>query len=228
MLGSLLPGDCTIVAARTSVGKTKFALNIVDNVASKGHPCHVYSLEMSRARVLGRLWSIHTGCETPETTRQLTGAAYAYADKPVWICDTAPLSASDVAARVRQAEVRPKLVAVDYLGLLDHGDLDKVTEATAIGKTVKYLRAHGRELGYHLLLLCQVNRASVGPGSSGPPKLHHLRGSGDIEQDADSILTLGPGAGNDLHVDVAKNRNTGRTGRVTLRPFGQSCRLEEV
>ncbi len=225
LLGSLLPGDCTVVAARTSVGKTKFALNIVDNIATKGHPAHVFSLEMSRARVLGRLWSIHTGCQTPETARQLTGAAYAYSDKPVWICDTGSLGAGDICSRVRFAEVRPKLVAVDYLGLMDHGDSERLSEASAVGRSVRLLRSAGRELGFHLLLLSQINRAGVADGSA--PQLHHLRGSGDIEQDADAILMLGR-KGDDMTVDVAKNRNTGRTGRVTLRPHGLSCRLEEV
>ena len=228
LLECLLPGDVTVVAARTSVGKTKFALNVAEYVVSQNHPVHVYSLEMSRARVMGRLWSIHTTFPTPSTLNELSGAAYGFAGRPIWVCDTASLSAGDIVARVRYSSPRPKLVAVDYLGLLDHGDLSQTTEASAVGKSLKTLRAAGRELGYHLLLLAQINRAGVGGPGAGEPDLHHLRGSGDIEQDADHILmlgTAGEGAGRKLVVKVAKNRNTGKTGKVYLRQLGDSCKL---
>lgn len=220
LCGPLSPGEVTIVAARTSVGKSKFAQNVLHNNACAGKLGHCYSMEQSKEQVCGRLWSIDTCMPVPESVAAAVGAAYEY---PVHICDTARLSAAAIAARVKHSVPRPRLVVVDYLGLMEHPVRGDSTEAWGIGESTKQLRASARSLRFHNMLLCQINRA----GAEGVPQLHHLRGSGDVEQDADRILLLSPGRDHgELWVEVAKNRVTGRCGKVKLRSVGGSCRLE--
>ncbi len=224
LMGPLLPGDTTILAARTSVGKSKAAANIASHVLDRGKPAAFFSLEMRRQQVFARMLSADTGFATqldnPNTVR---AAALAYSARPLYVCDTPSITAQDIVTRCRYAPVRPKLVVVDYLGIMQHPVTSNTTEAWAIGQSLKVLRAGARELGFHLLLLSQINRAGA---EHEEPELHHLRGSGDIEQDAEYVILLYMRKGA-LVAKLAKNRVTGLCGRVGLRPVGESCKLLE-
>lgn len=223
LVGPLSAGQVTVISARTSVGKSKLLQNVIHyNVATAGVPTHFYSLEQAAEEVMGRLWSVDTGMPVPDNHMAAVGAAVEY-DHPLWVCDTPRLSAADIAARVRGSHPRPKLVGVDYLGLMTHPSNKNSTEAWGLGETLKGLRANARTLEHHCMVAAQVNR----DGAEGEPDLHHIRGSGDIEQDADRVLILYVHKGN-LWLKVAKNRITGRVGKVQLRSLGESCRLEEV
>lgn len=226
MVDHLLPGDLTVVAARTSVGKSMWALNVADQVAQQRHKVFVFSMEMPKERVIGRLFSISNECPSPRNPNALRAAAVGYTHD-IEICERACLSTADIVSIVAASASRPRLVVVDYLGLMDHGGEESrgrsFTEATAIGNSVKRLRAAGREFGFHTVLLSQVNRA----GAEEEPELHHLRGSGDIEQDADHVVFLWK-RGEELWLNLAKNRTTGMTGKRKLRAVGDSCRIVEA
>lgn len=225
MVDHLLPGDLTVVAARTSVGKSMWALNVADQVAQQRHKVFVFSMEMPKERVIGRLFSISNECPSPRNPDALRAAAVGYT-QDIEICERACLSTADIVSIVAASASRPRLVVVDYLGLMDHGGEESrrsFTEATAIGNSVKRLRAAGREFGFHTVLLSQVNRA----GAEEEPELHHLRGSGDIEQDADHVVFLWK-RGEELWLNLAKNRTTGMTGKRKLRAVGDSCRIVEA
>jgi replicative DNA helicase len=226
-IGTYTEGDLTVVAARTNVGKSMFALNEAVHVARSGHCCAYFSMEMPNERVSGRAGSVVSGIRAPERRDSPVFVSNDLTLHRLLICDTPAQSTGAIAAAIGGMERtrRPRVVVVDYLGLMDHGEILKnSTEASAIGRTVKQLRSAGRSLGFHLILLAQVNRAGA---EEGKVELHHLRGSGDIEQDADCIVVLNKRSDGKIEANVRKNRVSDSFAGSVLGFVGDSCRMAE-
>jgi replicative DNA helicase len=236
------PGNLTILAARPSMGKTSFAVDVALRVARAGNPVAIFSLEtprdMLQLRFLCRhgridLATLTSGRASDETWKRVLPAMAAVSELPLYVDDRPRPRAIDLRWRIRAAARRfnVKLVIVDYLQLATaKGDTRNDEVATVSGE----LQAASRELGQFnggaLLVLSQLNRLADGER----PRLSHLRDSGAIEQDADSVWFLcepsgaRPGQLDPVakELDIAKSRN-GPTETVRFEFIGQCMGFEE-
>lgn len=208
LLGGLQRSDLVILAARPSVGKTSFALDIARQAAVKYNvPVGIFSLEMSKDQLIDRmicaeagvdLWKMRTG-KLDDTDQQgdfsrIGQALGALSEAPIFIDDTANLNIMEVRTKCRrlQSEHGLGFIIIDYLQLMDgRGGSSKGSDnrTQEISEITRALKGIARELNVPVLALSQLARAAelVKPAI---PKLSHLRESGSIEQDADVVMFI--------------------------------------
>lgn len=227
------PSDLIIVAARPSMGKTAFCLNIAQNAAIRAKvPVAIFSLEMSKEQLVQRLMSseamidqhkIRTGRLLDEEWVRLTRAVQPLSTANMYIDDTPAISILELRARARRlkAEKGLGLIIIDYLQLMQLGRRNE-NRQQEISEISRSLKALARELSVPVIALSQLSRA-VEQTSEKKPALSHLRESGALEQDADMVMfiyrdeyynpdTEKPGI---AEIIIAKHRN-GPTGSVEL------------
>ena len=202
-LAGLQRSDLFILAARPSMGKTAFALNLAHNVAIQAkEPVLLFSLEMSKEQLVDRLlsmqsgvdaWALRTGNLTDNDFERLTSAMGTLSEAPIYIDDTPGLSVSDLRTKARrEAHQHPLgLIIVDYLQLMSGGSKfggsdNRVQEISEISRGLKGI---ARELNVPLIALSQLSR-SVESRNPQIPQLADLRESGSIEQDADIVAFI--------------------------------------
>ncbi len=203
MLAGLQRSDLFILAARPSMGKTAFALNLAHNVAVQAkEPVLLFSLEMSKEQLVDRLlsmesgvdaWALRTGNLTDADFEKIGHAMGTLSEAPIYIDDTPGITVSDMRTKARrEAHQRPLgLIIVDYLQLMSGGgkfasDGNRVQEISEISRGLKGV---ARELNVPLIALSQLSR-SVESRSPQIPQLADLRESGSIEQDADVVAFI--------------------------------------
>ena len=188
-----LPVGVTILAARTSIGKSALAVQIGCRVAERGEPVVFVSLEMSESQNAQRLLSLQTGIPasriqsasySEDDSHRLFKASADAHDLPMGIWQAAGANALRIESMLRTAKAKYgcRLAIVDYLGLVA-GD-GRIYERTT--NNSQAFATMAKRLEMPILLLCQLNRLAEGE----MPELHHLRDSGAIEQDADVICLL--------------------------------------
>ncbi len=198
----LQPGDLIILAARPSMGKTAFALNIAENVSvNEGLPVVVFSMEMGASQLAlrmvgsqGRIDQQHlrTGRLDNDEWGRLTEAVERLSKSSVFIDETPALTGPELRARARrQARQcgRLGLIVIDYLQLMSGSGGDGENRATEIGEISRGLKALAKELHCPVIALSQLNR-SVETRPDKRPMMSDLRESGAIEQDADIIMFI--------------------------------------
>ncbi len=199
LLAGLQKSDLIILAARPSMGKTTFALDIARNVALSGIPVGIFSLEMSAQQLVQRMlsaesrvdaWSIRTGHGlSPSHFTTLQEAASRLQKAPIYIDDQAGNSIVKMrsVARRLKSEHGLGLIVVDYLQLMSTSKNydNMVNQITEVSRSLKQL---ARELDVPVLALSQLSRAVETRG--GRPRLSDLRDSGSIEQDADLVMFI--------------------------------------
>lgn len=199
MTGGLQASDLIIVAARPSMGKTAFALNLAYNAAEAGHKVAFFSLEMSADQLEARLMSIvsKVALNKIRQPRYLGDddwrALYTAADKldcDMFIDDTPALRTLDLRAKVRRMKARTglDLIVVDYLQLMRPSRPlnSRELEISEISRTLK---AIAKEMDLPVVALSQLNR-KLEERNDKRPMMSDLRESGAIEQDADVIMFL--------------------------------------
>jgi replicative DNA helicase len=232
LLGGFQRTDLIILAARTSVGKSSFALNFAVNAAVKHNATvAIFSLEMSAEQLASRLLSMESGVDSPrirsghmneQEDRKLDAAMNHLAKAPIWIDDTPSIPIMELRSKARRlsAEHGLDMIVVDYLQLIaSEGGESRVQE---LGQISRALKALARELRVPILALSQLSRA-VEQRTPHIPQLSDLRESGALEQDADVVLFIyrdekyNPDTDKKGVADiiVAKHRN-GPTGQVQL------------
>lgn len=202
MTAGLQPGDLIILAARPSMGKTAFALNIGEHVAVKEQlPVLVFSMEMGASQLamrmlgsLGRIDQQHlrTGKLADDEWGRLSEAVERLRNVSVFIDETPALTPTELRARARrQARMCGKLglIIVDYLQLMSGSTSGDENRATEIGEISRGLKALAKELQCPVIALSQLNR-SVEQRTDKRPMMSDLRESGAIEQDADVIMFI--------------------------------------
>jgi replicative DNA helicase len=219
----LQPQELIILAARPSVGKTSFALNIARNAAVLARvPVAIFSLEMSRQALAQRLICseaavnshvLRSGQASQQDFQRIAAAMDKLTQAELWIDDTPRLSIATLRARARRMKSQHGigLVIIDYLQLMHGGRQEsRVQEVSDISSGLK---AIAKELELPVLALSQLSRASEQRNDK-RPQLSDLRDSGSIEQDADVVLFLYREGMHKPDVDrnrteliVAKNRN---------------------
>lgn len=251
MLCGLNGGDLVIVAARPSMGKTAFALNLIEHAAlsqpdwlQRAPVCLLFSLEMGRQQLVSRMLCsrarveghrLRTGRLPAEDRAELIGAADELSRARIFIDDTSNLTMMSLRARARRLKAKEglDLVVVDYLQLLTFPRSEsRLQEISNISRSLKGL---ARELEIPVVALAQLSR-QVESRDDKRPQLADLRESGSIEQDADVCMLLfrpeyypqyrdDEQYRNMAEVIVAKQRN-GPTGTVKLQFFSSTMRFE--
>lgn len=203
ILAGLQRSDLFILAARPSMGKTAFVLNLAHNVAVDAkEPVLLFSLEMSKEQLVDRLlsmesgvdaWALRTGNLSDQDFEKLGEAMGVLSEAPILIDDTPGLTVSDMRTKSRRESHQRKLglVIVDYLQLMSggsrfSGDGNRVQEISEISRGLKGI---ARELDVPLIALSQLSR-SVESRTPQIPQLADLRESGSIEQDADIVAFI--------------------------------------
>lgn len=192
--------DLIILAARPSMGKTAFALNIARNAALSGYPVAIFSLEMSALQLMYRFISmeveissevLRTGQIPPEVWLALPQKLERIAQAPLFIDDTPSIPIYDLRAKCRRlkAEKDIQLVMIDYLQLMG-GTSRTLNREQEIASISRSLKALARELEVPIIALSQLSRAVETRGGDRRPQLSDLRESGSLEQDADVVLFL--------------------------------------
>jgi replicative DNA helicase len=235
--------DLIILAARPSVGKTAFALNLAMNAsmnASKQFPVAVFSLEMGAGQIVKRMLSAVTDVSMESISRgkmeehefiQLTQRMKKLAKAPIYLDDQAALNIFELRAKARRLKQRHdiQLIIIDYLQLMQ-ASIDKSgNREQEISKISRDLKALAKELDIPIIALSQLNRGVESRKESKVPQLSDLRESGAIEQDADLVMFLyrpeyyginnnemGETIEGETHIHVAKHRN-GSTDTLKVR-----------
>ncbi|MCS6790305.1 MAG: replicative DNA helicase [Bacteroidia bacterium] len=192
--------DLIILAARPSMGKTAFALNIARHAALSGYATAIFSLEMSALQLMYRFISmeveinseaLRTGQIPPDLWLALPQKLERLAQAPIYIDDTPSITIYDLRAKCRRlkAEKDIQLVMIDYLQLM--GSVQKApTREQEIASISRSLKALARELDVPIIALSQLSRAVEMRGGDRRPQLSDLRESGSLEQDADVVIFL--------------------------------------
>jgi replicative DNA helicase len=244
------PSDLIVVAGRPSMGKTSIVINFIQHAAIEcGTPVAFFSLEMSKESIVQRLLCsegrvnssrLRTGGLTDQEYMQLATAAGHLNTAPIWIDDTAAITALELRAKARRlkAEVDLGLIVVDYLQLMRGPRAEnRVQEISAISGALK---AVAKELSVPVIALSQLSRAPE-QRTDHRPQLADLRESGAIEQDADLVLFLyrpevyardDPGVDGEslegrAELIIGKQRS-GPTGKVDLYFRKEFTRFESV
>jgi len=246
----LQKSDLIIVAARPSMGKTSFAMNIAENVSIEdGKTVAVFSLEMSKEALLQRMLcsvarvdahKFRTGSLWQDDMRKISHALEKLGQAPIFIDDTPGITISEMRAKSRrllQSKGSLDLIVVDYLQLMSGGGKryeNRTQEVSAISRGLKSL---AKELAVPVVALSQLSRAPESRGSGDHrPQLADLRESGSIEQDADVVAFIfreevykpdDPELDGVAELIIRKQRN-GPTGTVKLAFLKSSTRFESM
>ena len=246
MTAGFQPSDLIVIAARPSMGKTAFAMNIAENASvMDSKVVGVFSLEMSKEGLLMRMLASHsrvdshrlrTGFIPREDREKLTFATESLMQARLFIDDTPGISVTEMrskARRLKQQEGRLDLLIVDYLQLMSAVPIggkrfeNRTQEVSAISRGLK---AVAKELKVPVVALSQLSRAPESRGGDHRPQLSDLRESGSIEQGADVVAFIfreevykkdDPDLEGLAEIIVAKQRN-GPTGLIKLA-FLHSC-----
>jgi replicative DNA helicase len=226
--------DLIIVAARPSVGKTAFALNIAQNVATKTNEnVAIFSLEMSAQQLVMRMLcaegninaqNLRTGKLTPEDWGKLTMAMGSLSNAGIYIDDTPGIRISEIRAKCRRLKQESGLgmVLIDYLQLIQGSGRNRENRQQEVSEISRSLKALARELEVPVIALSQLSR-SVEQRQDKRPMMSDIRESGSIEQDADIVAFLyrddyydkESENKNIIEIIIAKQRN-GPVGTVQL------------
>lgn len=227
------PSDLILIAARPSMGKTAFVLNVAQNMAFKeGKTVAIFSLEMSKEQLVNRLFSLEskvdsqalrTGNLTDEDWAKLIEGAAVVGKSNLIIDDTPGISIAELRSKCRKFKLEHNLgiIIIDYLQLMSGGKRSE-SRQQEISDISRSLKAVARELNVPVVALSQLSRA-VEQRPDHRPMLSDLRESGAIEQDADVVMFLyrddyynkDTDKKNIAEVIIAKQRN-GPIGTVEL------------
>jgi len=239
--GGLQQSDLILIAGRPGLGKTSFALDIVDHVAvQERRTVAVFSLEMSELQIVQRLISMRAGIDgnrmrhgrlSTQEFQAISRASSELQSAPIYVEESNRLTTTDILAKSRrlQADHDLHLIVIDYLQLIEGaGDDDnRVQEVSNISRALK---AIARELQVPVIALSQLSRQIETRGTE--PMLSDLRESGGLEADADIVMFLWQKDQNDrrdgvVRLKLAKHRN-GPTADIDLHFESQLTRFTDL
>ena len=252
LTGGLQKSDLIVLAARPGMGKTSFAMNIVEHAALvNGKVCAVFSLEMPRVQLVQRLLCAHAevsmgkalkGQLVQKEWRNLMRASDKLQKSKIYIDDNSRISVAEILSKCRRlkSSVGLDLIMIDYIQLMgeDASSKAKTSEnrQQEIANITRNLKIMAKELDVPVIALSQLRRIQTKE-----PQLSDLRESGAIEQDADIVMFINrpeqtatpeelaegkivKGAAN---LNIVKHRN-GSPGRVQLRFIGESTKFVDA
>ena len=248
MTGGLHGSELVILAARPSMGKTAFAMNICENVVIKSRkPTLFISLEMAAIELIERMLCsvarvnghrLRNGSLAADDRKRLVKISGELSTVPLYIDDSPTRNVSEIAGaarRIKRKENGLGLIVIDYLQLIQPDSANDPRQEQ-VAKMARRLKGIARELNTPILCLSQLNRQAE-DSKDHRPKLSHLRESGAIEQDADVVMFVhreayyhkgDPDSGvseTEAQIIIEKQRN-GPTGDVELNWFRDFTRFE--
>ena len=256
VLSGFKEGDVYTIGGRPSMGKTSFAISLIDNIAVKQHvPTLLFSMECNVSRCTQRLLAnhcdiplskIYNALLEPEDWDRLDKQVADIIDSSIYVDDSAFMTIDDIQKKAREYvdKYGIKLIFIDYLQLIYTSYRANRTRNDDVAEIMHGIKAIARELSIPIILLSQLNRSPENRPSFSSleekrPKLSDLRDSGTIEEDSDAIIFVHrpevchiytDDHGRDLHnmaqIIIEKNR-TGRTGEILLRFDGEYCKFSE-
>lgn len=241
----LQPSDLILVAARPSMGKTAFALNIAQYAGvEKKVPVVIFSLEMSKEQLVNRMLcsqamvesqKLRSGSLETEDWQKIIRAMPVLTEAPIYIDDTPGISVTELRAKCRRLKLEKNigLIVIDYLQLMS-GAKSSESRQQEISEISRSLKAIAREMEAPVIALSQLSRAPE-QRADHRPMLSDLRESGAIEQDADLVTFLyrdeyyneDTEQKNIAEVIIAKQRN-GPVGTVQLAYMGQYTKFANL
>jgi len=244
ILGGLQKSDLVILAARPSVGKTAFAIDLARHAATvAGRKVGYFSLEMSNSQIIDRLlsqevgvglWNIRNGRLRDEDFAKMADAMGRLSDSGLYFDDTPGLHIMEMRTKARRLKMEQGLdmVLVDYLQLMQGRSKENRTQE--VSEISRFLKQLARELEIPVIALSQLSRA-VENRADRIPQLSDLRESGSIEQDADIVMFLHREETFDPDTErkgigdliVAKHRN-GPTGQIELAFIKEQARYRDL
>jgi len=253
MTSGLQESELIIIAARPSMGKTAWAINIAENAAVRGDKVvAVFSLEMSKSSLLRRMLAsqalvnskaIQTGMLMRDDRAKLVQGLERLMESKIFIDDTPGITLAEMRAkarRLKQQHGKLDLIVIDYLQLMtgsaganQKGFENRTQEVSAISRGLKAL---AKEMKVPVVALSQLSRASEQRGGDKKPLLSDLRESGSIEQDADVVCFIhreeyydreNEDVKGKAEIIIAKQRN-GPTGIVHLAYMADYTRFENL
>ncbi len=250
LTNGLQKSDLIIIAARPGMGKTSFAMNIVEHAAVyDGKICAVFSLEMSRTQLKQRLLCSMSGVSmsaalsgklTNEDWKRLTQAERKHSEAAIYIDDTAQITPAEILSKCRRIKSRNggrlDLIMIDYIQLMISGKSSD-TRAQEVASITRDLKLMAKELDVPVIALSQLKRTT----DASKQQLSDLRESGAIEQDADIVMFINrPDVGatdeelksgkivkGTAELKIAKHRN-GETGKLPLRFKGETVKFVDA
>ena len=242
----LQPSDLVLVGARPSMGKTAFALNVVQHAAVRKHKCSaIFSLEMSKKQLVNRMLSCEAGVESEKLRsgkledsdwEKLAMALAPLSEAPIYIDDTPGITLAEMRSKCRKLKLDKglDLIMIDYLQLMSGSGRNGDNRQQEISDISRGLKALAREMQAPVVALSQLSRA-LEARADHRPMLSDLRESGAIEQDADVVMFLYRDEyyhpetedKNIAEIIIAKQRN-GPTGTVKLAWLGQYTKFANV
>ncbi|MBR6020159.1 MAG: replicative DNA helicase [Lachnospiraceae bacterium] len=244
----LQPSDLILIAARPSMGKTAFALNLAENIAVRKHVATaIFSLEMSKVQLVNRILSLDSGVNLQKIRtgkledhdwEDMMLAARRVGEAPLYIDDTPSISVQEVRSKCRKLKLdhELQLVMIDYLQLMESkGTKRNESRQNEVSEISRSLKALARELNCPVIALSQLSRQPDAREDK-RPVLSDLRESGAIEQDADVVMFLyrdeyytkekckEPGI---TEVIIGKQRN-GSTGTIKLAWIGEQTKFANL
>jgi len=250
LCGGLHGSELIILAARPSMGKTAFVMNIAANVAIRSRvPTLFVSLEMSSAELADRLMCsearvnghrLRNGTISNDDRKRLVDKAGDISEAPLFVDDSPNRSVTEIAAAARRIRRREGLglICIDYLQLIEPDD-SKAPRQEQVATMARRLKGLAREMKIPVICLAQLNRqVEEGKARGNRPRLNHLRESGAIEQDADVVMFVHreeyyhSGEEREEHagkaeIIIAKQRN-GPVGEVELAWQKEYTRFENL
>lgn len=231
--GGFRPGQMIIVAARPGVGKSTFSLDVARYAAKQKRDVIYFTMEMAKPELVARALCAECSIDlgrlthsnlTEEEAARLNGMSDTVARMPLWIDDAPGLTMSELKAKCRRVarDGDLGLVVVDYIGLITATQKyeSRQVEIAHYSRSLKML---AKELDVPILVVVQLGRAAE---LNGEPRLHHLRESGALEQDADKVILLSNTDQDELKVDLVKNRS-GELSEVLLTPMLHHCHFAD-
>lgn len=196
-IGGLEPTQLVVIAARPSVGKTGFALNMMLNIASQGYKTSFFSLETTGVSVLKRMLSAETGIELtrikeikdlePDELTRLTDAADKFIKLDIDIHDKSNITVHDVRKQALKSKETQQVIFIDYLQLMQTDS--KLDRRNGIEKISRDLKVIANETGAIIILLSQLSRG-VESRNDKRPMLSDMKEAGGIEADASLAMLL--------------------------------------
>lgn len=252
MLNGLHGSDLMILAARPAVGKTSFAMNIVENLALQGYSCAVFSLEMSKEQLVQRMLCSVAGVSMNNALRgqmnrsewlKIAKAREMLSGTKIFIDDSSLVTPQEVLSKCRRLKRKNgalDFVMIDYIQLMNaSGKKNLDNRQQEISEISRNLKIMAKELNVPVLALSQLSRAVE--TRKGRPQLSDLRESGAIEQDADIVMFIhrpdrsatekeiseGKIKPNVAEIIIEKHRN-GSTGVVELFFKGECTKFLNI